>query len=113
MVSAPTGLMRKETVEEEKSDFVNGKYIIPFSGPKPTKRRKKSKKMTKTATEPRTGIKIVKNREALTVKMPEYDDSIYKNKGRVIKKEDSGVINGKKTKKAKKAPINVGCSNIV
>lgn len=103
--------IKKAKVEEEtKTNFVNGKYVIPCNEIKPVKTKKKSKK-TKAPDTPPNGIKLVKDKEALTVKMPEYDDSIYKNKPKTIK--ETTPEEAKTKKKAKKAPINIGSTRVV
>ena len=84
--------------------------------------------MTKVKTEPAgNGIKLVKDKEAKTIKMPKYDDKIYRKEleakqereakiieeAKKLEKEGKGSKDKKGTKKSKKSvPINVGSTRI-
>ncbi|CAI2374808.1 unnamed protein product [Moneuplotes crassus] len=110
--SAPVGLKPKTPKEEEKKEPKATPYVIPVAEEKPAKKKKKAKK---------TGVKMDKAKteapkSARTVKMPTYDDQIYKKEAKEKKPVDSEEskkqTKGKK-KKGTKAPINIGSTRIV
>lgn len=89
-------------LENEKKE-TKPQYVIPFEEPKPVK-KKKGKKGEKD-DKPEKGIHLIKDKEALTIKMPKYEE-YQKPAERPDKPKPAAK--GTKKKGVKKAPINVG-----
>lgn len=80
---------------------------------KPTKKGKLKTKTDKD-TAPDNGIKIVKDKESLKVKMPEFKDyRLPENQKPIGELTSAQKSSKKKGTKVKKAPINVGSTRIV
>jgi hypothetical protein len=98
--------------EEEKVSHPK-QYVIPVEEPQKVKKKTKKGKKSQDETNS-SGIKIVKDKDSLAVKMPKFQDFRFpENKIRPLPSMEEKKEAPKGKKGVKKAPINVGSTRIV